>query len=185
MRVIIGLGNPGEQYKNTRHNAGFITLDYLAARLAAQKGETTHWEQIKKFNALIYKSGNLILAKPQTYMNNSGQAVQGIMAYYKLLPKKLGLIKIKASNLSASLTVIQDELDLPLGQMKVSVNSGSAGHRGLESIINYLKTKNFTRIRLGINSPERGQIPTDKFVLQKFNDSELKILESVINKIEL
>ncbi|MCX6797776.1 MAG: aminoacyl-tRNA hydrolase, partial [Candidatus Falkowbacteria bacterium] len=177
--------NPGEQYENTRHNSGYLALDYLATQAANAKNESLNWANNKKFPALIYKSGEFIYGKPLTFMNNSGQAVQAILNYYNLLPKKLGFIKIKESDLSEVLTVIQDEMDLPLGQVKLSANSGSAGHRGVESIINSLKTKNFKRIRLGINSESKGQIPTEKFVLQKFNDSELKILTEAITKIEI
>lgn len=185
MRVIIGLGNSGDEYKNTRHNAGYLALDYLARKYANLSGDSVSWQTNKKFNALIYKTSDYIFVKPLTYMNNSGQAVQAVLSYYNLLPKKLGFIKVKESNLNDVLTVIQDEMDLPLGKSKISSNSSSAGHRGIESIINNLKTKNFKRIRLGINSETKGQIPTDKFVLQKFNEAELKILSEEINKIEI
>ena len=85
-------------------------------------------------------------------MNNSGQAIQAILSYYKLLPKKLGLIKQKDSNLSDILTIIHDDIDIELGNHKTSVNSRSAGHNGVQSIINHLKTKNFKRIRIGVRT---------------------------------
>lgn len=185
MPVIIGLGNPGEQYKNTRHNAGYLALDFLTSKIAATTGSRVNFETNKKLNSLIYRNGDYIFVKPLTFMNESGRAAQAVLSYYNLLPKKFGFLKTKNSDLSAELIVIQDEMDLPLGQMKVSSNSRSAGHRGIESIINYLKTQNFTRIRIGINSETRGQIPTEKFVLQKFNETELKILNEVLTKIKI
>ncbi|MFA5163619.1 MAG: aminoacyl-tRNA hydrolase [Patescibacteria group bacterium] len=185
MRVIIGLGNPGSQYQNTRHNAGYLAIDYLAARAAEKSNENLTWEENKRFQALIYKSNDTIFAKPLSYMNASGRSAQAILNYYHLLPKKIGLIKKKDSDLSDFLIVIHDDIDIELGKMKISLDSRSAGHRGVESIIQYLKTKNFTRIRLGINSPAKGQIPTDKFVLQKFSPAELKLLEGVITSLNI
>ena len=116
-------------------------------------------------------------------MNNSGQSVQAVLSYYKLLPKTLGVVTKKASDLTSVLTVIHDDLDLNLGTYKKSTDSRSAGHNGVQSIIDILKTKNFNRIRVGINSESRGQIPADKFVLQKFSDNELKKIENVIIKV--
>ena len=185
MKVIIGLGNPGDDYKYTRHNAGYLALDYLAAQQADMTHENLSWQTNKKFQSLVYKNGEYIFVKPLTFMNKSGEAAQAILNFYNLLPKKLGFIKTKSSDLSEVLIVIQDEIDLPLGKLKVSDNSGSAGHRGIESIINHLKTKNFRRIRLGINSESKGQIPTDKFVLQKFNENEKQILTTVFSQIEI
>ncbi|MEA3463506.1 MAG: aminoacyl-tRNA hydrolase [Patescibacteria group bacterium] len=214
MRIIIGLGNPGEKYKNTRHNAGFMAVEAIAE----QHG--LNWQNNKKFNAEICKyttakiagtrqylvSANtndkkIILVKPLTYINNSGQTVQTILSYYKLLPKKFGLITSKNSNLSNVLTIIHDDLDIKLGEYKISKNSRSAGHKGVESIINHLKTKNFKRIRIGISAkgrqaeiadktpaglPRRIRQPAEeagKFVLQKFNKEEIKIINNLIAKL--
>jgi len=177
MKIIIGLGNPGDKYQFTRHNAGWLALDYLIQKIASDKGETASWEENKKLSALIYKSGDYLFAKPLTFMNESGRAVQAILSYYHLLPKKLGLFKSKDSDLSQILFVIHDEIDLDLGQIRLSADSRSAGHRGVESIIRHLKTKNFSRWRLGINTPNKGQTPTEKFVLQRFTNEELEKLE--------
>jgi PTH1 family peptidyl-tRNA hydrolase len=187
MHIIIGLGNPGEKYKNTRHNAGFMAIDALAKKL------NLIWSMNKKFQAEICQSGDLFLAKPQTFMNESGRSVQAILSYYKLLPKKFGLLKEKNSNLSEILTIIHDDLDIPLGQYKISVDSRSAGHNGVQSIINHLKTKNFRRIRIGIRAESAEKIPADlprrnemaagKFVLQKFSEEEVKAINSAIEKI--
>ncbi len=187
MKIIIGLGNPGEQYKKTRHNAGFMAVDAMAR----QAGE--NWQFNKKFNAETtspqpspYKGEGekkrLILIKPHTTMNNSGQAVQAIMSYYNLLPKKLGLVKAKNSNLADVLTVIHDDIDIELGKYKVSVDSRSAGHRGVGSIIQHLKTKNFKRTRIGIRTELTGKMPADKFVLERFRKEEQKVINSLINE---
>ncbi|KKS35343.1 MAG: Peptidyl-tRNA hydrolase [Parcubacteria group bacterium GW2011_GWC2_42_12] len=174
MRIIIGLGNPGEQYKNTRHNLGFMAVDALTIKLGL------NWENNKKFKAELAKNDSVILVKPQDFMNNSGQAVASVLSYYKLLPKKLGLIKTANADLSEILTVIHDDLDIELGKFKVSIDSRSAGHRGVESIISHLKTKNFKRIRIGIKTPTLENIPADKFVLIKFNDEELKMIDTIV-----
>ena len=187
MQIIVGLGNPGEKYKNTRHNIGFIAVGAMA------KQQNLIWQFNKKFNAEIAKTKNTILVKPQTFMNNSGQAVQAILSYYKLLPKKLGIIQTKDSDLSDILTVIHDDLDIELGKYKISLNSRGAGHKGVESIINYLKTKNFKRIRIGIKTemadkmpadlPRRNEVEAGKFVLQKFSEEEMKIINDLIAEI--
>ena len=177
MKIIIGLGNPGKKYENTRHNVGFAAVEALVEKIGSS------WENNKKFQAEICHSGDTILVKPQTFINNSGQSVQAILSYYKLLPKKLGMFKIKDSDLSEILTVIHDDIDISLGKHKISVDSRSAGHRGVQSIINHLKTKNFTRIRIGIRTEMANRMPADQFVLQKFRGEELKIIDGLINKI--
>ena len=134
MRIIVGLGNPGEQYEKNRHNVGFIALDILLGDVK--------WQLSKKFNALIYEAGDCIYLKPQTFMNNSGQSVQAIMSYYGLLPKSLGLFSKKDTDLNDVLTVIHDDIDIDLGKWKISTDSRSGGHNGIQSIINHLKTKN-------------------------------------------
>ena len=177
MQIIIGLGNPSEKYKLTRHNVGFIAIDTIAKKFDLD------WSFNKKFNAEICKSNDLILLKPQTYMNNSGQSVSAVLSYYKLLPKKLKFLQQKNSDLSEVVCVIHDDIDIELGKYKESINSGSAGHNGVKSIINYLKTKNFKRIRIGIKTEEIINISTEKFVLQKFNKNEIEIVDKVISEI--
>jgi len=174
MRIIVGLGNPGQKYENTRHNAGFMAINALAIKLGLK------WENSKKFKAEIAKNENFILIKSQDFMNNSGQVVAAAMSYYKLLPKKLGLLKTANADLSKILTVSHDDLDIELGKFKVSLDSRSAGHKGVESIINHLKTKNFKRIRIGIKTPALEKTPADKFVLMKLNNEETKIVNTVI-----
>jgi peptidyl-tRNA hydrolase, PTH1 family len=177
MKIIVGLGNPGEKYKLTRHNVGWLAIN----ELANQQGGV--WKTNKKFNAEICDFGGMLLVKPLTFMNDSGKTVQAILSYYKLLPKTFGVVTKKASDLTGILTVIHDDLDLNLGTYKKSVDSRSAGHNGVQSIIDFLKTKNFNRIRIGINSEVRGQMPADKFVLQKFSGEELKVVNNQIAEI--
>ncbi len=125
----------------------------------------------------------MILIKPLAYMNNSGQTVQSVFSYYKLLPKKLGLIKQKDSDLSETLTVIHDDIDIELGKYKISADSRSGGHNGVQSIINNLKTKNFQRVRIGVKTEMLGRMPADKFVLQNFGEEELNIINNLIQEI--
>lgn len=135
MKLIIGLGNPGIQYEKTRHNLGWRTIDYLASELEA--GE---WKMEMKFNAFIaesfFNSEKIIFVKPQTFMNNSGIAVKSIADYYKIK--------------SEEILIIHDEIDLPLGEIKIQKGRGAAGHNGVKSVIEHLKTKDFTRMRFGI-----------------------------------
>ncbi|MDP2944497.1 MAG: aminoacyl-tRNA hydrolase [bacterium] len=177
MKIIVGLGNPGEQYKNARHNTGRLILDNLLGDV--------NWSENKKFNALTYKDGDFLFVKPLTFMNESGVSVRKILDYYGLLPKNFGFIKKKDVDLQNILTVIHDDLDLNFGDYKIATDSGSAGHRGVQSIIDYLKTKKFTRLRCGIkNDLLRTHVPPDKFVLDNFSGEEkakLKELSSQLN----
>jgi PTH1 family peptidyl-tRNA hydrolase len=173
MKIIVGLGNPGEQYSKTRHNVGFQALDGLAGEVK--------WQVNKKFKAQIYESGSTLYVKPETFMNNSGATVSAILNYYHLLPKKMGIFKQKDLDLTEVLTVIHDDLDIELGAYKVANNSGSAGHNGVQSIIDYLKTKNFKRIRVGIKSELKEKMPVDKFVLSRFSAEEAKIISDLIS----
>lgn len=179
MKIIVGLGNPGEKYENTRHNVGFKALDCFGQQIGLD------WSFNKKFNADLAKDGDTIYVKPQTFMNNSGIAVEAVMSFYDLLPKKMGLLKEKNADLSDILTVVHDDLDLPLGKIKESIDSRAAGNNGVQSIINYLKTKNFKRIRIGINSERPVQMAGKDFVLGKFKDEELKLVNQLITELTL
>lgn len=160
-KLIIGLGNPGEKYKKTRHNIGFILLDLLAEEMNAK------FEFNSNFNAEIaeFKSGTekIILCKPQTFMNNSGQAVSKLINYYKINPQDF--------------LVIHDEIDLPFGRIKTASDSSSAGHKGVQSIIDYLQTQEFKRIRFGINQ-EKNKLSTELFVLKNFSKDELEAIKN-------
>ncbi len=175
MKLIVGLGNPGKKYIRTRHNAGFLMADKLqkewdfpAFRLN-NKFDSEISEGSYKLKAISYK---LILVKSMTFMNNSGQAVRKIMKFYKLKP--------------ADITVIHDDLDIDLGKYKISTGSSAAGHNGVQSIINALGTKKFTRVRIGIEGPifrEKRKIPGDKFVLKNFTSNEKKEINNILDEI--
>jgi len=175
MKIIIGLGNPGDKYALSRHNSGWLALDMLAG--------ADGWRPEKKFNALIKEKGGIIYLKPLTLMNNSGETAYRVLRYYHLLEKQFGCITKKNQDLRDWLIVIQDDLDLDLGKWKISDDSRSGGHKGVQSIINHLKTQRFIRLRLGIKNEElRRLIPPEKFVLQKFSTEELPILQDSIKK---
>lgn len=166
MKLIIGLGNPGIKYEKTRHNFGWQVIDRLGEKL-----EINNWKEEKQFKSKI-ALGNLneekiILVKPQTFMNDSGSAVQSIAHYYKVPPEKI--------------MIIHDEIDLPLGEVKIQEDRGAAGHNGVQSVIDQLGAKNFVRTRLGIGITEQ-TVPTERFVLQSFTEEEEKIVEETIEE---
>lgn len=155
--LIVGLGNPGKEYENTRHNLGFYFIDKIKDFL-----DFPDFELDKRCNALISKKDDIVLMKPQTFMNRSGESVKKIF--------------------KDSLVVIHDEAEIKLGEVKISKGITSHGHNGVESIINNIKTKDFTRIRIGIDS---GYLEEDleKEVLKKFNEYEKETLEEAEEKI--
>ena len=171
--LIVGLGNPGEKYSHTRHNAGFMFVDYFWKEYRGDFG-FSDWELKKKLSAKtsVGKAGSkkIILAKPQTFMNRSGDAVSVAVKYF---------IRGETSN---SLLVAHDEIDLPLGNYKFSTSSSSAGHRGVQNIIDVLGTKSFTRLRIGVDGRKDKKIPTEKYVLGKFTNMELKILKKTLKE---
>ena len=150
MTIIIGLGNPGKRYTNTPHNIGFEIIDKFA-----KENNFPEFKLSKKSNALVSESNNIILAKPQTFMNESGKSVK----------------KICGGRVSADLIVVHDDIDLPLSKIRISKDRGSAGHKGVKSIIKELGTKNFTRIRIGVESNN---------VLQKFKKDQRELLKPAI-----
>lgn len=166
MKLIIGLGNPGEQFKKTRHNLGFAAIDALAKKLNA--GE---WQFKKQFNALVAEikpnGKKIILAKPQTFMNESGRAVKSLAEYFHIAIKNI--------------LIIHDEMDLPLGEFRFQTGRGAAGHKGVQSIIDELKSKDFSRLRIGIGIQMK-EIETEDFVLQKFSEAEEKIALAAIEE---
>ncbi len=166
MIIVVGLGNPGEKLKNTRHNVGFEAIDKIQ-----RENCFSDFSFSRKLNAEISEGilnqEKTILAKPQTFMNSSGQSVKALKQYYK----------------KAKLIIVHDDIDILLGKIKISENSGSAGHKGVQSIIDSLGTKNFQRIRIGI-MPERGKpTETEKFVLKKFTKKEKETINKAVAKI--
>lgn len=169
--LVAGLGNPGKEYEKTRHNAGFMLVDFFREKYCEEFG-FSDWELKKKLDAEISvgKTGGkkIILLKPQTFMNLSGNAVLAAMKYF---------IRGEASN---SLVAAHDEIDLPLGSFRISQNASSAGHQGVQNIIDQLGTKDFARIRIGIDDRRDKKIETEKYVLGKFTSTELKKVKAVI-----
>jgi len=170
-KLIVGLGNPGKEYENTRHNTGFLFVDELARQLKAP--EFTYSKKLKseivevnhKLKAISYK---LFLTKPQTFINNSGEAVSVLAKFYKLKPENI--------------LVVHDDIDILWNNFKFSFGRSSAGHKGVESIIKALKTKNFWRLRIGIQPTLKKHTSADKIILKKFTPAEFKILNQTIKK---
>lgn len=167
IRLIVGLGNIGSEYEDTRHNAGFWFVDQLALREGAQFHEETKFQgQVCR----IRLSGqDLWLLKPSTYMNRSGSAVIALAAYYKILPEEI--------------LVVHDELDLLPGCMKVKKGGGNAGHNGLKDISSKLSTPNFWRLRLGTGHPRTLGLaqPVADFVLHRPSTEQLQAIQSCID----
>lgn len=173
MKLIVGLGNPGAEYESTRHNIGFMVVDKLGHELGATN---VSWGHQTKFKALTVKLGDVVLVKPQTFMNNSGFSVAGLATFYK----------VNAS----SIWVIHDDIDLPIGKIRIRQKGGSAGHNGINSIIDHLKGDEFVRFRLGTGKGKEIQgVRTDKtehhksiidFVLSQFTRSEAGSLKHLI-----
>ena len=177
MKIIIGLGNPGKEYVATRHNVGFLFLDKL------QEGYSLpDFAFNKNFNAEISKGAidgvEVILVKPQTFMNLSGETVRTILGFYKLTPDDI--------------MILHDDMDIAFGRYKIATNSSSAGHNGVQHIIEKLGTQNFHRLRVGIG-PERGtqedgqpqcRLGAHDFVLGKFTSDELGALTQLQKDIK-
>ena len=166
MKLVVGLGNPEERYASTRHNLGFEIVDLLGKRVKGQGGSWKYEEKFKSeiLNFTLYAS-HLTLVKPQTFMNKSGMAIRLLADYYKISPEDV--------------IIIYDELDLPLGKIKVRLGGAAAGHHGVESIIEALGTDKFIRVRLGIGNlrtksgEHKGQtVSAEKFVLEPFMPQE-------------
>lgn len=182
MKLIIGLGNPGEQYEHTRHNLGFMVVEQFLKDFESLKNTTwSNEEKLKSDIAIIDwqskegKSERVILAKPKTYMNNSGMAVSLIASFYKIDP--------------ADIWVVHDELDLPVGFLKIRLGGSGAGHHGVESIMQAVGTEKFWRFRMGIgvsrNKEEMANHEVrhaEQFVLAKFDQHETGKLRELIKR---
>jgi len=160
--LIAGLGNPGAEYRDTRHNVGFMALNHLADRLGVKFSRYEHKALVVKTE---YENQRILLAKPQTYMNLSGQSVAALVRYYKV-PLE-------------GLLVAYDEIDLPFGALRLRPGGGSAGHKGMKSIIERLGSQEFPRLRIGVGRPQsrRGAA---SHVLNSFSSSEMKIMENTL-----
>lgn len=165
--LIVGLGNPGREYAGTRHNAGFMATDVFVER------RRLTWRDEKKFSSQTAKLDGhgrpLIVCKPQTFMNVSGEAVGPLAGYYKILPVRI--------------LVLVDDADLPLGEIRLRARGSSGGHHGLESIEEHLGTREFPRLRIGIGRVESAARQIAGYVLGQFTDEERVVLKQVFERV--
>jgi PTH1 family peptidyl-tRNA hydrolase len=164
--LLVGLGNPGREYRETRHNIGFFVID----RMCKVMGISLSRMQSKALVGMGTLEGRkVVLAKPQTFMNLSGQSVGGLVRFYKAPLEQI--------------MVAHDDLDLPLGTLRLRPGGGSAGQKGMGSIIEQLGTQEFARLRLGIGRPP-GQMDAAAYVLQRFSTPEQKLMEEIMDRAE-
>lgn len=162
MKLMVGLGNVGEKYCFTRHNAGFMVLD----KLAVDKGFSFREES--KLKCFLAKSCDIIYIKPTTFMNLSGEAVRAVMDYYKIDVKDL--------------LIVYDDIALDLGRMRFRANGSDGGHNGIKSIIKHVGTKEFDRLKIGIGP--QPNIPSENYVLQNFPKEQLEELKEVLKRAD-
>lgn len=162
MYLIVGLGNPGIEYRETRHNVGFMVIEKWSSNLGITLRET----KLAKDALIQFNDKKVILMCPLTYMNLSGKAVKAYKDYYGIQTEDI--------------LVVHDDLDLPVGRVKISRNGGSGGHRGVSSVIEYLGSKEFPRVRIGIGRPRFGEDIVD-YVLSPFYEDEWEIVEKVLD----
>jgi PTH1 family peptidyl-tRNA hydrolase len=164
VKLIVGLGNPGIEYQFTPHNLGFLTIDCLANDVGAEVRN----RNCRALTArAVIEEQQVLLAKPETYMNLSGMAVRELVGRYEVDPAK-------------DLIVIYDELDLPLGRIRIRQRGSSAGHNGMESIIGALGTQEFLRVRLGVG-PDKKVSDGAKYLLSPFRKAQLKVVDEIID----
>lgn len=171
MKLVVGLGNPGEEYRMTRHNVGFEVVDELVQHKCCYSGLAPLMARLNKslkseILECEIEDKNVILAKPQTFMNDSGIAVKKLVVSYQL-------------SVVGDLIVVHDDISLELGQVKISKGAGAGNHNGVQSIINHLKTQDFIRVRCGIG---RGEGILHDVVLSKFTPDEKETVEQMVKK---
>lgn len=158
--LIVGLGNPGREYEKTRHNAGFIAMDFFANKKAVG--------YVEKFGGLFNKirvgDNEVFLLKPLTYMNNSGQSVIQVVNFYKINP--------------ADVVVMHDDMDIPVGDVRYKTKGSAGGHNGIKSIIQHLGTQEFKRVKIGVSKPV--EMTVVDYVLGKFSKEDRKLIDNVI-----
>lgn len=169
--IIVGLGNPGPEFTGTRHNVGFFVVDALAENLGLE------WRSVR--DVMVAKDDTTTLIKPWTYMNRSGAALKDYFSYTNIFADPAAL--------HAQLLVIHDDLDFPIGTYKLQRDRSSAGHNGVQSIIDAFSTKDFSRFRIGISPEGENIVPGDEFVLQRFSapdrDSINRITGEILQKL--
>jgi PTH1 family peptidyl-tRNA hydrolase len=164
MHLVLGLGNPGRKYEKTRHNVGFLVAD----RLAARAGETCDKSQLGALVAKVrLRDADVVLAKPQSFMNLSGQPAASLRGYYKVTNDQV--------------IVVHDEVDIPFGQVRIKVGGGHGGHNGLRDLVARLGDGNFVRVRVGVSRPPPGWDTAD-YVLGAWDTSEQRELEEIVDR---
>lgn len=164
MQLIVGLGNPGTLYQHTRHNIGFLFVDYLAHQKSLPAFKT-----YPTLHGSLTKNPSLTLLKPDTYMNESGRSVTATLSYFKIPLENL--------------IVVHDDVDIPFGEFKIHHDRGHAGHNGIRSIHEHLKTSTYTRIRIGVRNPTHDGLKALAFVLSPFTNEERAKLPEIFEKI--
>ena len=162
-KLIIGLGNPGEKYSSTRHNIGFRVVESFI-----QNGNYSPLQENWKHKCFISDNPEIMIAQPQTFMNNSGIAVSGLIRYFKIQLQDI--------------IIVHDDLDIPFGDIRIHNNKSAAGHNGVDSLIHHLGTGDFWRFRIGIAGKTKGTIPGDTYVLSRFTKEEEEQLSTLINQ---
>lgn len=167
MQIIVGLGNPGTEYENTRHNVGFDVLDVLAKKMGVS------FTLQPKLKAMIAKKGDILLVKPQTYMNLSGMSVRATLQFYAK--------EMLATERKESLYVVHDDLDIPFGKAKFVFGSGPKAHNGINSIREQLGGEQFWYVRIGIDGRDRfDRMPPADYVLERFSTEETLLMHRII-----
>ncbi len=166
MNVIVGLGNPGPNYQRTRHNIGFQSVDALSSTYRIQ---LSHTDSVSQWGRGVIRGKEVLLVKPQTYMNLSGKSVSAVISRFYLTYQDL--------------LVIHDDMDLPLGRIRIREKGGSGGHRGVASIIQYLGASDFPRLRVGIGRPPIDQQEPKEYVLKAFSKEEKAVVAEVIETV--
>lgn len=185
MKLIVGLGNPGDKFKYTRHNIGYMAVERFVKDKLSLIPSLSAWKKEKKFEGEICKLDNCVVVKPQTFMNRSGICVVTLCNFFKILP--------------TDVWVIHDDIDLPLSKIRIRRGGASAGHHGIDSIIKYLKRDDFLRFRLGIGRGKLDRPHTadhnlprhevEKFVVSPFRDNEggdmKKLIKNAVEALEI
>ena len=161
--IVVGLGNPGAQYLHTRHNAGFLAIDYICNKYNARVNKSAHKGLVGE---ATIGGKRVLLVKPQTFMNLSGECVRAVLDFYKISPDNL--------------IIIYDDISLDVGRLRVRRDGSAGGHNGIKSILEHLGTKTFPRIKIGVGQKPHPDYDLASWVLSEFKDDELKALEGTL-----
>lgn len=170
MKLLVGLGNPGKAYANTRHNVGWMVLNDLAKEYMAAFENKKRWKA--RVTSIQINGERVVMLKPQTFMNRSGEAVQAARGWFRKIPVE-------------NIWIVHDDVDLPLGEIRIKQGGSSAGHRGVDSVAKMLGSVDFWRVRIGIGRPDNPNVPLEDYVLKKFSSEEMKQVEMVVDEARI